>query len=257
MSELDMNYFRAIQGAMGLDNMQQVVAEETKKRLKAELLSSLNCEYLSKRNGVNQYLVVTPTDKVSVMDVFALPDEGLDIGDLIDCYDQKWLVLEKFATNTLQWRGKMRQCNYQFRFQLGTSEIYEYWGVLDSGVYSTTESNTPIITTPDQQFKVYLQKDVNTSKIPRGKKLAVEKVVNEDGTTVLQVYEVTAIDGVSKNYGGGHLLELKVRSGLYNPSGDDLEQMICDYIPPSPAPNPDPGNGSGDDGENPGGGGWF
>lgn len=246
---LDMSYFRAIQGATGLDNIKDVVAEETKEQLKHDLLESVNCEYHAKRNGVEQKLVVTKTDRLSIMDVHALPDEELMIGDYIDCYGCKWIVHEISATNTFHLSGKMKQCNLLLRFQNGTSEIHERWVQLDKGVYSTAASEQPIATTPDKQYVLWLQLDEQTKKIYQGKRLAIQKWYDKNGEERVQAFEVTSVNSASENFDGGKLLLLTLRSVL-DSDKDNLAEMVCDYIPPTVPPDP---GGGGDDG----GGGWW
>lgn len=229
---IDLDYFRAVQGATGLDNIQNVVAEETKARLKRDFLTSVNCEYHSQRNGVEQKFIVTSTDRVSLMDIIAFPDEPLEIGDLIDCYGEKWIVTAKYAINTFQWKGKMQQCNHLLRFQNGTPDILERWIWFDSGVYSTTEHQVPVGAVPDQQFKIYVQFDEDTRKIFVGKRLAIERWTDAKQKPILLCYRVTAPDSVSKSYGNGKLLMLKCRSDQYDPKSDNLDEMICDFVAP-------------------------
>lgn len=235
---LDISYFRAIQGATGLDNMRDVVAEETKERFKFDLLASINCEPHAKRNGVKQVLVVTETDRASIMDVHALPDEDLVVGDYIDCYGEKWIVHEVTATDILHLSGKMKQCNLLLRFQNGTSEIYERWCNLDKGVYSTSEKVTTMVALPDKQYVLWLPLDDDTKKIYQGKRLAIQKWYDKDGNQTVQAYEVTSVNSASENYRGGRLLLLTLRS-VPDGDNDSLDEMICDYIPPSAAPEPD------------------
>ena len=128
--------------------------------------------------------------------------------------------------------GRAYQCNHLFRFQLGTSDIYERWGVLDSGVYSTTEKSGTTMILPDQQFKLYMQADDITRQIARDKRFAVDQWKNIEGDDILSVYRVTAYDEVSPSYVYGHLIEFKLRADEYIPGIDNYEQMICNYISP-------------------------
>ena len=230
---VDLNYFRAIHGSVDCDNVTEVKRNITKDRLKREFLESISCEHNAKRNGVPQKFLVTKTDRETAMNILAFPDEDLQVGDMIDCYDQKWIVTDMFATNILHLTGLMEQCNHIFKFQNGTSDIFEYWGVLDSGVYSTTEKYTDYMIYPDQQFKVFLPYDENTTKIYEGKRLATETVYNNEGKEELVCFTVTAIVSETYHYRQGKLLELKLRSDTYRPEKDNIELGICDYIAPN------------------------
>lgn len=229
---VDINYFRAIQGSLGIDNETQFQREDAKANLAWQLLESVNCEHNATRNGVPQKLIVTKTDNIRVMNVTAFPDEDLVIGDVLEFYNAHWIVIRLYATDNIQKKGVAYQCNHKFRFQLGTSEIYERWGVIDSGVYSTTEKQGLIGSTPDQQYKLYMHKDEYTSKLSRDKRLATEIWYDIDGNQILSVYRITAYDSVSVSYIDGNLIEFKLRADQYIPSSDNIQEMICDYISP-------------------------
>ena len=139
------------------------------------------------------------------------------------------------ATDNIQMTGRAYQCNHLFRFQLGTSEIYERWGVLDSGVYSTTEKSSTTMLLPDQQFKLYMQADDITRQIARDKRFAVDQWKNIEGEDILTVYRVTAYDELSNSYVYGHLIEFKLRADEYVPNVDNYDEMICNYIAPNAA----------------------
>lgn len=229
---VDMNYFRAIQGTLGLDNETQYQREDAKENLRWQLLESVNCEHNALRNGKPQKLIVTKTDNVRVMNVTAFPDEDLVIGDVLEFYNAHWIIIRLYATDNIQRKGVAYQCNHLFRFQLGTSEIYERWGVIDSGVYSTTEKQGIIGATPDQQYKMYMQRDEFTRRLSRDKRLATDVWYDINGEQILTVYRITAYDSVSVSYIDGNLIEFKLRADQYVPQKDNIEEMICDYIAP-------------------------
>lgn len=229
---IDMNYFRSIQGTIGLDTETQYQRESAKQNLTWQLMESVNCEHNALRNGKPQKLIVTKTDNVRVMNVTAFPDEDLMIGDVLEFYNAHWIIIRLYATDNIQRKGVAYQCNHLFRFQLGTSEIYERWGVIDSGVYSTTEKQGIIGATPDQQYKMYMQKDEYTRRLSRDKRLATDVWYDINGEQILTVYRITAYDSVSVSYIDGNLIEFKLRADQYVPNIDSIEEMICDYIPP-------------------------
>lgn len=230
---VDMSYFRAIQDTTGIRNETEYQREDAKDNLRWQLLESVNCEHDAKVNGQPQVLIVTKTDNVRVMNVTALPGERLLQGDLCEFYGHHWIIVRLYATDNIQMTGRAYQCNHLFRFQLGTSEIYERWGVLDSGVYSTTEKSSTTMILPDQQFKLYMQADDITRQIARDKRFAVDQWKNIEGEDILTVYRVTAYDELSGSYIYGHLIEFKLRADEYIPGVDDYDEMICNYIAPN------------------------
>lgn len=228
---IGVEYLKAIQNVTGFTHEKDVVAAETRERIKYDMLSSINLEPHCTRNGQPQQFVVTTTDSVDVMDILAFPEEELVIGDLIYCYDHYWLVKELYATNFLQKRGKMIQCNLLLRFQNHPSaEIFERHVALDSGVYSTTEKEQRELTIPDQQFKMYAQIDDAVRGLYVGKRIAIGTWTDDDGSERLLCFRITAVDPVSLNFGIGNLVEFKLRSALDEPQKDSVAELICDYI---------------------------
>lgn len=230
---VDINYFRAIQGAIGCNNTKEILLAETKSRIALDFLESINCCHDSMRNGINQKFIITTTDKTSMMDILAFPDEDLFVGDMIDAFNEKWIVSEVFATNEIHYKGKMLQCNHLFKWQNHGGEILECWGVLDSGVYSTSEKSTDTMILPDQQFKVYLPYNDDTKLIYEGIRFATEVIYNEHGEQELACYRVTGVDSTSESFGGGKILSLKLRSDIFRKSIDNIELRVCDYVDPN------------------------
>ena len=188
----------------------------------------------AKRNGVEQRFLVTRSEVQYKYNITAFPGEDLFPGDIIECYGEHWIVVNTRVGNAVQATGLMWQCNHEFVFQNFDSTIHRYYGVLDSGVYSTTRTSDPTIQTLNQQYKIYLPYNEHTALIYEDKRLAAGKWIDKDQNDILTTYEVTGRDYISKGYGeGAHLLILYVRSSKYNRERDNAELGICDYIAPS------------------------
>ena len=233
---IDLGYFRLIQNQNGLDSAVAATIRDAKASLREELQTSVHY-MVGKRNGVEQGFVVTPSESYYKYEIEALPDESLFVGDEIEVMNEHWIVVKTRVASPFQTIGLMWLCNYKFRWQNFTPDIIERWGVLDSGVYSTTRDGNGDLVTPDKQFKIYFPKDPDTAKLFIDKRLAVEVIYDSTGAEVLNVYRITGYDSVSSSYGqGGHLLVLNARSEDYVPGRDSIEEMICDYIEPAPEP---------------------
>lgn len=226
---LDINYFKAIQGATGLSSTQEVEIQANRDRIKAEMISSIGYKSTATRNGTVQPLVLAP-DKTSYKSrIITLPGDDLFIGDLIYSDSEYWLVIETKNLNPIQKVGIGWLCNQLFKFQNFNSTIIEQWGVLDTGNYGVTSDKQ--IQTLDNKTKIYLPYNDNTKKIYVDKRLATNKVYNHNNEEILAVYKVVSIDSVSKNYGqGSHLVCFDIESVDYSPSEDNIAEMICNYI---------------------------
>lgn len=233
------DYVRQIQGAQGLTNSKQILSEEAKSRIELDTLESISCQYDSKRNDISQKFVVTDTDIKYCKNILAFPDESLNIGDIIDCFSQKWIVTAVSADNTVQCSGKMYQCNLALKFQVGTgTTIYTRYGYFDSGVFSTTTKETQIMQVGDLQFNLILPYDAYTKTLQRDKRLATEVLYKADGTQALRCYKVTSFDSVGGSFGSGKIIQIRLREDEYNSQTDNIANLVCDYHATAPSADP-------------------
>jgi hypothetical protein len=233
------DYVRQIQGAQGLTNIKQVLSEEAKSRIELDMLESISCQYDSKRNDVSQKFVVTDTDIKYCKNILAFPSESLNIGDIIDCFGQKWIVTDVSADNTIQYSGKMYQCNLALKFQVGTgTTIYTRYGYLDNGVFSTTTKETQTMQIGDLQFNLVLPYDTYTRTLQRDKRIATEVIYRPDGAQVLKCFKVTSGDSISGSFGSGKKWQIKLREDEYNAQTDSIANMVCDYHAATPSTDP-------------------
>jgi len=234
---LSYEYFQAINNGVGSNSLVEIDIAESKRRLRQQLQGSNHYDPEATRNGVTQGLVVTASDSMHKYRVEALPDEELYAGDLIYTHDHYWIVIETRVASPYQTIGIMWLCNHLFRWQNGTSKIIERWGVLDSGVYSSTKDGDKTVETADKQYKIYLPRDNDTIKLYVDKRFATEVIYDQSLKEILNVYAITGVDPTSRSYGNNsHLLVLNARSDDYVAGRDNLTERICDYIAPTGAP---------------------
>ena len=183
------------------------------------------------RNGEKQRFLITRSETLYRCDIVAFPGEELYPGDIIECFGENWICYQTSIGNPIQITGTIWLCNHLFRWQNNTSEIIERWGVLDSGVYSTTKTSGYEVNTPDVQYKIYLPLDDDTKKLYVDKRIATNIRYDANMKKILEVYKLTRVDPTSQAYGkGAHLLLLNARSDDYIAGVDNLEERICNYI---------------------------
>lgn len=234
----DIDYFRAIQNATGVKTRTEAKINDSRRNLSEGLKGSINYYPDAKRNGVTQPIILTASETRHKALIEAMPGDEIRIGDLIEVVDHHgetmhWLMMQMVRTNPNQLQGMAWLCNIEFAFQTFDLEICHCWGVLDSGVYSTSLSRDDKLTVPDQQYKVYMPLNEDTEQIFVDKRLATERAYDQNGNRILMVYKITGRDTVARNYVNGHLLDLYARSDLYDPARDNYELMICDYEEPN------------------------
>ncbi|MDD6837358.1 MAG: hypothetical protein PUF04_09440 [bacterium] len=233
----DVSYFRAIQNAIGHQSERDAIRAETQARIADDFSHSINYDPHLKRNGVLQPMIVTTTESTYKYRVLARPGDDLCVGDLLEFSNRHWIVTEINSVDLMNFEGIAWECNNLFVLQKFDGTIYKRWGVLDSGVYSTTQRSTEQLSVPDKQYKIYLPLDEDTETIYIDQRVATERMYNRHGEPILVVYRITARDSVSSSYGnGGHLLVLAARSDLFNAATDDYDLGICDYKQPPLTP---------------------
>ena len=234
---LDYDYFLAINNGIGFSTLSEIDIAESRRRLREQLATSNHFDPAATRNGVTQGLVVTPSESYYKYEVEALPGDELYPGDIIYTAGEHWIVNRTRVASPYQTIGLMWLCNHLFKWQNGTSEVIERWGVLDPGVYSSTRDGDKTAMTADKQYKVYLPYDEDTAKLFIDKRLAVGVMYDRTLKQVLNVQRITGFDPVAWSYGNGaHLLVLNVRSDDFVSPTDSIEQMVCDYIAPDDTP---------------------
>lgn len=169
----------------------------------------------------------------------AAPDTDIHIGDIVECLDENWIVVDLYTDKVGIINGSMWACNDILRFQNNSSFVHTRHCVIDDGTYSRRTSD-PIVYAPANTYKLYLPIDTDTSKLYIDKRLAFGKIYAPDGSKVLETYKIIGIDLKSKNFGdGSHLMVLTMQRDVFNESTDSLDEGLCDiFVEPGNTPVP-------------------
>lgn len=227
LSALSVNdAYMKVRGSISRDR----VIADARRDFEQKVIDNPGYEGQALRNGAPQRFLVTRSDVTYKCTIVAYPGEDLFPGDILEFAGEHWIMHQTRVTNAVQISGTAWLCNHLFRFQTFSSKIHERWGVLDSGVYSTTRTSDSTIMTLDMQYKIYLPYDEVTALIHEDQRFATDRWVDKNGNPILLTYAVTGRDRVSKSYGdGAHLLVLNARSSSYSADKDNYDEMICDY----------------------------
>lgn len=230
---LDWSHYNSRLSVNGTTDRDRII-QSAKDNFRVKVLSNPGYQPDALRNGVRQSFLVDRTEVAYKIKVIAFPDEDLFVGDVLEIMDEHFIVIETRVVNEIHITGTAWLCNHLFRFQNGTPEIIERWGVLDSGVYSTTLKGNNLVQSLHKQFKVYLPYDDDTAKLYIDKRIAGGTNYDASGDKILTCYIYTGEDPISRSYGkNGHLLIMNVESVEYDAAKDNAEECICDYIAPS------------------------
>lgn len=236
---LDAKYFRTVQGFVNANSEAEYKSAAAKDSLAVQFRTSINYVENAKRNEEIQPMIITASEVKYKYNISCMPDDELYPGDIIEAFGEHLIVVNTRAMTNTYKIGTAWLCNVHFKFQNFTPEIIERWGVLDSGVYSTTLGSEDILSYMKRQFKIYLPSDPDTDKIFIDKRLAVGTMYDQNGNEILEAYTITGRTKHTKGaYGEGtHLLELSAKSSEQRGDRDNVELLICDYISPSDVEN--------------------
>ena len=160
----------------------------------------------------------------------APPSTDIHIGDMVECFNEHWIVVELYVDKVGIINGEMWLCNNILRFQNRSIAVISRHCVVDDGTYSK-KSSDPDAFVMANTYKIYITIDDATKKLFVDKRLAFGQIYSADGEEILEVYKVIGMDVKSKNFGeGSHLMVLTVQRDVYDPQVDSLSENICNIF---------------------------
>ena len=182
----------------------------------------------AKRNGFKQRMLIVRM-KTKECKITALSGQELYAGDYIECFNEKWLVVETFTDENGVLYGKAWLCNFVFKFQNGTQRVVLKDGIIDDGSYAgKNEQRIPL---EEGFYRAYLPIDADTVKIFIDKRFAIGTAHTSKMKEILSVVRVVWLDKQTYNLGAGsHLLRMRLKDDVFNEQEDSVGNMICNYI---------------------------
>lgn len=220
----------------GASSSENILIERQKDEFRRKAVKNPSYRKGVLRNGIPQDFVITRSDELDKAKLLTFPDETIEIGDMLQWEGLNWLVYEVRELTEWQKTAILWLCNFELKFQNGTSKILKKWAVIDSGVFSTTIKGDNQIQSGDKQFNMWITLDEDTNKLYVDKRIAVGYKYDKNYKKILDVYSITAVDFVSKNFGrNSHIAKISLRDASnYDSQTDSLDLMICDVceVPP-------------------------
>lgn len=232
MAIFGIDYYKAIQGSLGVDSLVQNEVRSSQAWMRDELVQSLNYDELTAtRNGIQQGFLVTTTEYGFQAQVRALPGDELYIGDIIGFRGEYWIVTDLTPVNPFYRLGIMKLCNYVLRFQNFSPTIYERHVFIDGGAYATYVKGDTRIQYGNEKASIYLPYDDATKKLFIDKRISVGTLWDKTNRAILQCNKIIGVDYRSVSRGeGAHLMLLHIEQDAYSPEKDNIELDLCDYI---------------------------
>lgn len=229
---------RAINGASLKQNNKSVMLERMRYDFSSHFKDTTDYQTDALVNGAPQKLIVSQNKNVVTEKLFwTYPGEYVYLGDVVDCFNCKWLITEIDPNDEICVKGKMEQCNREISWQNPhTLEIISRWVTMSRPYYSNLEENEQT-TISKRMYKIQIPYDSETSLFDNGKRFMLEVI---DGNP--KTYRITSVDISTKRYQMHGTIQgfivLQVEQDQYNELTDNPDLMICDYIPPNEEEKP-------------------
>lgn len=224
---------KAINGAAKKEIHKDVMLEKLRYDFSKHFADTIDYQANSLVNGVPQKLIVSKNKNVVTEKMFwTYPGERVSLGDVVDCFNCKWLITEIDPNDEICVKGKMEQCNREISWQNPhTLEIISRWVTMSRPYYSNLEENQQT-TISKRMYKIQIPYDEETALFDNGKRFMLEVIDGEPKT-----YRITSVDISTKRYQMHGTLQgfivLQVEQDQYNKLTDNADLMICDYIDPN------------------------
>lgn len=159
-----------------------------------------------------------------------MPGDDFTIGSIMYWSNSHWLITERDAEDTITVRGKIQICQKQIIWQDDTDHsIVSLWASVEKPYYSNLSENN-YIGYSTREFRVKMPFDEYSARLNVGKRLMLEIIAG-----VPKTYRITSVDQMTGriDYNNEQIgfLEFNVEQDLYNPEFDNMEKMICNYVP--------------------------
>lgn len=190
-------------------------------------------------DGEELHVLITSTQTVTAKNVVAMPGENFETGSIMIYNGSHWLITQRDLEDDVNIRGKIELCQREVIWQnQETGEIHRRWATVEKPYYSNITENN-VISMSTREFKIQMPYDEETNKLYIDKRLMLEIVNGEPKT-----YKITSIDSMTTRYDrNGEIkgfLVINTEQDQYDPSTDNKELMVCDYVDPDSIIDGDP-----------------
>lgn len=227
-----------VPGASTSDVRRSVMMKHTKDRFRRKIVESLSYQEVMLGDKCISLSIINDSDNINDKVIYAMPDERLPHGEIVDWAGSKWLITEANALVDPVQSGKMRRCNYRLRWIDDEGMIISKWCVVEDGTkYLIGESDGDVIGVGDSRLSLVIGKDKDTAKLDRQKRFLID---DPDSNDVL-AYRITKPNKLMQVYNGVGAYRFILREESQT-DNDNPELRIADYYswyPKAAAPVPD------------------
>lgn len=227
-----------ISGSSTSSVRRSVMMEHTKDRFRRKIVESLSYQEVMLGDRMISIAIINDSDNINDKTIYAMPDERLPHGQIIDWADSKWLVTEANALVDPVQSGKMRRCNYRLRWINDSGMIISKWCVVEDGTkYLIGEREEDVIGVGDSRLSVIIGKDQDTAHLSRQQRFLIDDPDSDD----VLAFRITKPNKLMQVYNGVGVYRFIMREESQT-DNDNPELRIADYYswyPKGSAPVPD------------------
>ena len=126
-------------------------------------------------NNIERHLMIDKNTKLSTKSIKTLPNEKIDLGNLVVWNDINWLVTEIDLDDEVYTKGTISLCNWLFKWQdLSGNILTRNSVVLNASQYNSGVDENKTLTLGSNQFIVYLPLDDDTLKLSYDKRVFID-----------------------------------------------------------------------------------
>lgn len=226
-TKVDWDLYECLLGNGAYSNRTEVAIQQAVDTLSQGMMEDPAYQGDALVDGVNVPLLASRTSAFACS-IKAVPGSAIHIGDLVECLNAMWIVVELHIDKLGFVCGEMWMCNQVINFYNGSPVLHSKHCVVNNGTYYRDLGNA-IASMPANMYEIYMSIDNDTKQLFIDKRLALGVIYTPTGEEALEVCKIVGIDMKSKNYGeGSHLMVLTVQRDIYDQHSDSLENNVCD-----------------------------
>ena len=228
-TNIDHNYFRAIQGCINSESEDEILREERRMQFAEEFDESIGVCRTALRNDKRQDFIFKSTQEKNQFLAYARPGEEINIGDILYWNGMHWLVKYKDFNDTLFTCATIVCCNRQIKWQNKAGEIITRWCFAEKPYTSDIEEGTTL-TLLKGKYNIQLPYDAETIDVPIGKRFMLDTIGGYP-----MCYKLVFSDVNTNKYQDldGGFIEWNLESDEFQKDHDNAGLMLCDYVEPS------------------------
>lgn len=199
--------------------------EYTRRMYTRRMLESPSCHEVF-IDGETQIVCIEHTAERDQKKIIALPGETIKHGGIVTFANNKWIVVEKDADNTIYDKGIMQQCNHILRWiSRKDGKLKEKWCFVEDGTkYLIGEKSNQLMAIGDSRIAVTIEKDEDTVELARGLRFLIDDA-DSDFVSAYQITKSNKLYNVFNNEGVFRFILNEVQLT----ADDNTDLRIADY----------------------------